>query len=679
MTDYKRFISYMYVYTNGIKKKNVGYARVETRNGECRFKIYMHMERPAEGIFPTYLIYRPAGEMELIYIGDCVARNQTLEGRLTVSENNVMDSGLRFSDMGGLLLFHNTEIFYATQWDDKPVILNEVLEALKPKSKDNFKTEHGLGPKLSVDKELGSGESVLSSENKELVTGGVILSFGKIKEKTEQSGSEKINAGTEAGSIRELEKEIDLDQVVLAAEKQPDSSDTSVSDAGETEERIKDITDEKAEKIKETKNNKMTGGKEPEKKENMVSATDKITEKTESTANASNEIPEMEGITANASDKITEKAESTVNIWDRTEKEDSSVYTTDNITADTDKLTDYERAVSDKKEYTEEKRSYMTDTKIKTIADNRVKMDEKQPDTGGITPAEKEYENIRKDKEADTENKVYEDMAMADVKTGTGETDKEKINISGKQVNTEEKILTDRQPVNEEKIFADRLTKDWEKTPRERIFKEKAEQKYVDGSEGGEKSGYEENRRENRVPLYMLPRGYKIKEKIKPLRDEKPINPWDQVERYRRFEAERIGDQDRLQENKEQQSVNEEKMDNRTIEKLFNSYPRIYPFEDNEIKRCVKIEPKDIGALPSDMWALSNNSFLLHGYYCYHHLILAEIKDRYGCRYIIGVPGIYHNRERFMARMFGFENFKSIRKRDLRQGDFGYWYLEIRL
>ena len=32
-----------------------------------------------------------------------------------------------------------------------------------------------------------------------------------------------------------------------------------------------------------------------------------------------------------------------------------------------------------------------------------------------------------------------------------------------------------------------------------------------------------------------------------------------------------------------------------------------------------------------------------------------------------------------MARMFGFELFKSIRKRELKQGDFGYWYMEINI
>ena len=41
-------------------------------------------------------------------------------------------------------------------------------------------------------------------------------------------------------------------------------------------------------------------------------------------------------------------------------------------------------------------------------------------------------------------------------------------------------------------------------------------------------------------------------------------------------------------------------------------------------------------------WKLANNSFLLHGYYNYHDLLLIEEGD--DC--ILGVPGIYHRRER---------------------------------
>jgi hypothetical protein len=123
--------------------------------------------------------------------------------------------------------------------------------------------------------------------------------------------------------------------------------------------------------------------------------------------------------------------------------------------------------------------------------------------------------------------------------------------------------------------------------------------------------------------------------------------------------------------------TSEEAIDPQVVTGIFEKYPRIYPFEDNEIIICAKIEPKDIGLLPKELWPLSNNSFLIHGYYCYHHLIFAKMKDRSGCRYILGVPGIYHNREMFMAKMFGFDGFKPIRKRELRQGDFGYWYTSV--
>lgn len=123
--------------------------------------------------------------------------------------------------------------------------------------------------------------------------------------------------------------------------------------------------------------------------------------------------------------------------------------------------------------------------------------------------------------------------------------------------------------------------------------------------------------------------------------------------------------------------LEEEQPDPPSAKRFFDNYPRIYPFEDNEITICVKIEPKDIGLFPKNIWTFSNNSFLMHGYYCYHHLIFAKMSNQYGCQYILGIPGIYHEREKFMARMFGFESFKSIKKRDLRQGDFGYWYLPI--
>ena len=65
--------------------------------------------------------------------------------------------------------------------------------------------------------------------------------------------------------------------------------------------------------------------------------------------------------------------------------------------------------------------------------------------------------------------------------------------------------------------------------------------------------------------------------------------------------------------------------------------------------------------VPRDKWELGNNSFLLHGFYQYKHLLLLrrETEDYIG--YYLGVPGIYNEREQMLASMFGFEEFRLMK------------------
>lgn len=107
--------------------------------------------------------------------------------------------------------------------------------------------------------------------------------------------------------------------------------------------------------------------------------------------------------------------------------------------------------------------------------------------------------------------------------------------------------------------------------------------------------------------------------------------------------------------------------------------PQVKPFEDPEVTECIQLTPDDINSLPKELWGLGNNSFILHGYHGYNHLILCKVKNRDTHQYILGVPGIFCSRERFMARMFGFEKFKPARRREIRQGEFGYWYIFLDL
>lgn len=90
-----------------------------------------------------------------------------------------------------------------------------------------------------------------------------------------------------------------------------------------------------------------------------------------------------------------------------------------------------------------------------------------------------------------------------------------------------------------------------------------------------------------------------------------------------------------------------------------------------------KIQRSDMSDLPRCYWHLANNSFLLHGYHNYSHLLLVEDNGHYW----LGVPGVYDSREARAARLFGFPQFTDSYNDQLQlsddernsQGTFGYW------
>lgn len=106
-------------------------------------------------------------------------------------------------------------------------------------------------------------------------------------------------------------------------------------------------------------------------------------------------------------------------------------------------------------------------------------------------------------------------------------------------------------------------------------------------------------------------------------------------------------------------------------EQLLHSYDQIHPYGDD--RTYIKLEPKDFTVLRSGYQHLVNNSFLLHGFYNYRYLILGKEKDFY-----IGVPGVFYEREKMVAMMFGFEAFEC-EGGTAEEGKFGYYLRKVEL
>ncbi|MFG6392871.1 MAG: hypothetical protein K1W24_01575 [Lachnospiraceae bacterium] len=108
--------------------------------------------------------------------------------------------------------------------------------------------------------------------------------------------------------------------------------------------------------------------------------------------------------------------------------------------------------------------------------------------------------------------------------------------------------------------------------------------------------------------------------------------------------------------------------------RILRNFPVMYPFKSGDIEESVRIEPKDIGCMPIRLWSFANNRFLLHGYYCYKHLIFAKLCNGH---YALGVPGVYSEQESKRAAAFSFNKFQPLGPGKVIYGVFGYWITEI--
>ena len=108
------------------------------------------------------------------------------------------------------------------------------------------------------------------------------------------------------------------------------------------------------------------------------------------------------------------------------------------------------------------------------------------------------------------------------------------------------------------------------------------------------------------------------------------------------------------------------------FEKVFINRDFIDAFEDDYFYDCVEVTPELLKQLPIEDDAVVNNSFLVHGYYNFKHILFGKVcENDNNTRYFIGVPGMYCNRERFMASMFGFCNFKKSHRSEYSNPYFG--------
>ena len=245
MSAYHRLISYIYAYEGGIKGKNTGFAKLETRGTSCRIQVSVRRVFAGGSPIGVYLL---AGQEE-IRIGTLFVRGGNGEFRAVVNCENIEGSGCNMEECCGLTLHETDSAWraYTTIWEDAVAHAAEVeladVTAEKVREQEAEKEEATRKQAENV-----SGEVNSASVGKEkLDEASELTRSGEMESQDTSTETEK----KEAVNINETDFGISQPQ----PEKLEDSN-LEIFEDTETMEAVPDISEtsdhQEAESVQET-------------------------------------------------------------------------------------------------------------------------------------------------------------------------------------------------------------------------------------------------------------------------------------------------------------------------------------------------------------------------------------------------------------------------------------------
>ena len=245
MSAYHRLISYIYAYEGGIKGKNTGFAKLETRGTSCRIQVSVRRVFAGGSPIGVYLL---AGQEE-IRIGTLFVRGGNGEFRAVVNCENIEGSGCNMEECCGLTLHETDSAWraYTTIWEDAVAHAAEVeladVTAEKVREQEAEKEEATRKLAENVSGEVNSG----SVGKEKLDEASELTRSGEMESQDTSTETEK----KEAVNINETDFGISQPQ----SEKLEDSN-LEIFEDTETMEAVPDISEtsdhQEAEVVQET-------------------------------------------------------------------------------------------------------------------------------------------------------------------------------------------------------------------------------------------------------------------------------------------------------------------------------------------------------------------------------------------------------------------------------------------
>lgn len=549
LADYKRVVSYIYLYNHQLKGNNVGFARMETRNHQCKIMIHVRVPNLVEQTVKAYIYCWYEQKIHGVLLGEVHIQRGTGELSMVTDPENLCNSGYSLDEMSGIIVYLSDTQFLGTEWDDRPIVFDRI-------EIDKVRTKERVASPSRTNQVPEKTEEIKEQESQH-----PYISFPG-------AAVEAIQKNTEANPI--WKGETTWQQICEDQQSRMEKSGQKEFElpSKEIEESLEYEESQESNEGKTSQKEQTIAGQEEEKdsfEKELVQSMNMQGDFSETGESASQEFPLSQ-------DRISS--------LDRQAKElfESMMFNTL-----------FQDPPSSESPQEEEDFSVVISPKSAIECFTAFKTCE----------SKEEYEEIQSE-------------------IGTL-----KLQVA----------------------HLERISEEW-LIKLARIEEERAERA-----------------REKEILESKLRESFHIDTDV--------------------FTEE---EEDMSDVSQQSIALETKKIDlpvSAVVTRIFAKYPKIEPFGENEnIIDCVRIEPQDIGIFPMENWILANNSFLLHGYYSYRHLVFAMWNNEGKAEFFLGVPGIRHSRELFMAKMFGFNTFRLIDQEENEEGsneEFGYWCMPINM
>lgn len=234
MSAYHRLISYIYAYEGGIKGKNTGFAKLETRGTSCRIQVSVRRVFAGGSPIGVYLL---AGQEE-IRIGTLFVRGGNGEFRAVVNCENIEGSGCNMEECCGLTLHETDSAWraYTTIWEDAVAHAAEVeladvtAEKVREQEAEKEEATRKLAENVSGEVNSGSVGKEKLDEASELTRSGEMESqdTSTETEKKEAVNINEMDFGISRPQPEKLEdSNLEIFEDTETMEAVPDISETS--------------------------------------------------------------------------------------------------------------------------------------------------------------------------------------------------------------------------------------------------------------------------------------------------------------------------------------------------------------------------------------------------------------------------------------------------------------------